>query len=205
MATRTCSHIKSNGIKCGSPALKYHTSCYFHYEWQRRIREGSNGSVAHFTALRLPPLESKASLIMAIVQIQAALLDGCIDNKVAKTLLYGVQLAIQIKASDQEISSPESSTFSDELRAEMTGERLYHARPPLSICESCKQSDDCKSSTECPYSREQIKGLEKIADPEAHAKTLARDREAQRLYDNAMAELKKTSSPSTTPKATSSQ
>jgi hypothetical protein len=194
MAPRTCSHIKENGIKCGSPALKYHTLCYFHYQWRRRIREGSNGSVGHFTALRLPPLESKASLIMAIVQIQAALLDGCIDNKVAKTLLYGVQLAIQVKASDREISSPEGSTFSNELRIEMEAERLDHNRPPLGICDACKKSDECRSTADCPYSQTQIRELERIADPEAHAKTLARDQEAKRLYDTAIAPLKKPSS-----------
>src|SRR4051812_40900470 len=35
---RTCSHIKTNGLKCGSPALRHNTLCYFHYQWDRRER-----------------------------------------------------------------------------------------------------------------------------------------------------------------------
>jgi hypothetical protein len=43
---RTCSHIKTNGVKCGSPALRHNTLCYFHYQWDRRERDAVSASEA---------------------------------------------------------------------------------------------------------------------------------------------------------------
>jgi hypothetical protein len=30
----TCQHIKKNGIRCGSPALRGRSFCYFHTRWR---------------------------------------------------------------------------------------------------------------------------------------------------------------------------
>jgi hypothetical protein len=31
---RTCQHIKTNGIRCGSPAMRRSPFCYFHKRWR---------------------------------------------------------------------------------------------------------------------------------------------------------------------------
>src|SRR5882757_5386776 len=36
--TRLCSHIKVNGVRCGSPALRKEVFCYFHQRMIRGVR-----------------------------------------------------------------------------------------------------------------------------------------------------------------------
>lgn len=38
----TCHHIKANGVRCGSPALRQRRLCHFHQLWQEQpLDEGS--------------------------------------------------------------------------------------------------------------------------------------------------------------------
>src|SRR6185369_6067588 len=96
---RTCSHIKTNGVKCGTFALRHHTKCYFHYQWERRelrrVRLGGPVGLNKNTGIELPILDSPAAILLSIMEIQHALLDARIDHKSASTLLYSIQLAIQ--------------------------------------------------------------------------------------------------------------
>lgn len=187
---RTCSHIKSNGIKCGSPALKYNTLCYFHYQWQNRRHYGYRSSPGEWTTLRLPPLESKASIIFAITEIQSALLSGAIDVKMAKTLLYGVQLTLQVNASEEELSSSENPVTCDELRFQMQDERNRHYRPPQKVCDSCEKAETCGSSSDCIHSTDQIREFERIHEPERYAGDRANEKAAEELMNKANAALK---------------
>ncbi len=188
MSPRTCSHIKANGTKCGSPALKYNTLCYFHYQWKyRRSHRNYSDMKEGWTTLTLPPLETKASIIFAISEIQAALLDGTIDSKMARTLLYAVQLAIQVKATEDELASttPDSCL---ELRLQHQEERRNHRRPPQPVCDSCEQAVTCTSSEDCIHSTEQIREFEKIHEPERYAQQHAVEEEGLRRWNKAVAE-----------------
>jgi len=186
---RTCTHIKSNGIKCGSPALKYHTHCYFHFQWLHRRTRGDYSDLSEgWSTITLPLLETKASIIFAITEIQAGLLTGHIDNKVAKTLLYGIQLAVQLKLAEGELSSntPESCS---ELQLELDKDRRLHFRPPQPVCDSCEKADLCASHSDCLHSREQIREFEKIHEPERYAQDRAYEEENMRRWNKAQAEL----------------
>jgi hypothetical protein len=85
-----CEHIKTNGTRCGSPALRQRRYCYFHFcahDLRRRRREQPH------SRLVLPLLEDANSIQMAIQQIAEAVLDERIDNKRAGLLLFACQTA----------------------------------------------------------------------------------------------------------------
>ena len=146
---RTCSHIKTNGTKCGSPALRHQTLCYFHYHWdrreRRRIRLGGPVGMNKNTGIDLPILEGPESIMLAIMEVQHALIDARIDRLTAHTLLYSLQLAMQLKiGSFSGLSSRlESVTTCPELEDVLELDRARGLRPPKEICANCPTSDTC--------------------------------------------------------------
>lgn len=191
MSPRTCSHIKSNGSKCGSPALKYHTHCYFHYQWlNRRMNRYYYDLKEGWTTMTLPPLESKASILFAISEIQSSLLTGSIDAKVAKTLFYGIQLAIQLKATEEDLAAKDTPSTCFELDDQLRKDRARHNRPPQAVCNTCERADDCSSGSDCHYSTEQIRELERVHEPERYARQHAdekRNEEQWRQHEERLA------------------
>jgi hypothetical protein len=86
-----CRFIKSNGLKCQSPAMRGSQFCYFHgrtriYVPRPRSREKS---------LELPPLQNQASIHAALNQVLQAIASGDLDSKRAGNLLYALQMAQQ--------------------------------------------------------------------------------------------------------------
>jgi len=85
-----CEHIKTNGTRCGSPALRSRKFCYFHHvahdlRYLRRSRPQAR--------FELPLLEDANAVQMAIQQVAEAVLDERIDNKRAGLLLFALQTA----------------------------------------------------------------------------------------------------------------
>ena len=85
-----CRFIKSNGLKCQSPAMRGSQFCYFHgrtriYVPRPRSRE----------PLQLPPLQNQASIHAALDLIFQALASGNLDTKRAGSLFYALQMAQQ--------------------------------------------------------------------------------------------------------------
>lgn len=76
-----CEHIKSNGVRCGSPALRRRRLCYFHY----------NLIFPRVTVF--PLLEDGNSIQLELGEIIRALMDERIDNKRAALMLYALQIA----------------------------------------------------------------------------------------------------------------
>ena len=70
-----------NGVRCGSPALKSKTLCYFHFR------------AADRHAKHIPFLEDGNALQFALMQIIRGVMDDRIDLKKANTLLYALQIA----------------------------------------------------------------------------------------------------------------
>ncbi len=152
---RTCSHIKSNGVRCGSPALRHHTMCYFHYQWQRReqrrVRLGGPVGMNKNTGVELPILEGPESIMIAIMEIQHALLDNRITHKTATALLYSIQLALQVKLPFASLSNRfDSVTACPELDFDLELERAKGQRPDAKVCSSCRQAPTCTSPRTCP-------------------------------------------------------
>lgn len=77
-----CHHIKVDGIRCGSPALRARRLCYFH----NRIRSRRKLSA-------LPPLEDANSVQVAIMLVTRGILDQSLDLKTGALLLYALQTA----------------------------------------------------------------------------------------------------------------
>src|SRR5947209_1032499 len=78
-----CQHIKTNGLRCQSPAMKQRRLCYYHE--QHRL--------SHPGHLQLPLLEDANAIQMAIQQVVQAIALGTLDNKRAGLILYGLQTA----------------------------------------------------------------------------------------------------------------
>jgi hypothetical protein len=76
-----CEHIKSNGVRCGSPALRGRRFCYFHYNLV-----GPRINV-------LPLLEDGNAIQLELGEIIRSLVDERIDTKRAALVLYALQIA----------------------------------------------------------------------------------------------------------------
>ena len=86
-----CRHIKPNGLRCKSPAMRGHSFCYFHAKLHTR----TSNDAAKFGPITLPVLEDPAAIQIAISRIFDAMLNGRIEGKLAGRLLYGLQIASQ--------------------------------------------------------------------------------------------------------------
>lgn len=88
-----CHHVKTNGIRCGSPALRDEIYCYFHRIWRHQPdcfphRPDPNGAL-----FDLPLLEDANAIQLAIQQTLHALISNKIDTRRAYTILFGLQTA----------------------------------------------------------------------------------------------------------------
>ena len=82
-----CVHVKPNGVRCGSPALKGLPWCHFHDRWLNGSEENS-----------FPPLEDGNGVQVALMYVlerlrREAFAGGQVNVPVAKALLYGLQTA----------------------------------------------------------------------------------------------------------------
>ena len=88
-----CHHVKTNGIRCGSPALREDIYCYFHRNWRTQPdcqprRPDPNGILYN-----LPVLEDADGIQMALQLVLDSVLSNNMDLKRAGILLYGLQTA----------------------------------------------------------------------------------------------------------------
>ncbi|MDP9267413.1 MAG: hypothetical protein M3P27_03705 [Acidobacteriota bacterium] len=82
-----CCHIKSNGLRCGSPALRGNVLCYFHDKWLNCAADDV-----------LPPLEDGNGVQFALMYIvgrlrKEAFRDGQANIPAIKQMLYALQTA----------------------------------------------------------------------------------------------------------------
>jgi hypothetical protein len=85
---RSCTHIKVDGVRCGSPALRGEQFCYFH---QRLLR-----GVPTPPRSRLHPIamiESPEAIQVALMEIINALARNTIDVKRAELILRALNIA----------------------------------------------------------------------------------------------------------------
>jgi hypothetical protein len=85
-----CTHIKVNGVPCGSPALRGEVFCYFH---QRMIR-----GVPTPTKSRLHPIaliENEEGIQVALMEIINALVRNTIDFRRAQLVLRALHIAVK--------------------------------------------------------------------------------------------------------------
>jgi hypothetical protein len=89
-----CTHIKTNGTQCGSPAVRGRRFCFFHKNWHgERIRLGALPAANLNASFTLPVLEDADSIQVALMQVMRLILARQIDPKMAGLLLYALQTA----------------------------------------------------------------------------------------------------------------
>ena len=83
-----CQHMKTNGVWCGSPALRHKPFCFFHDQWRRHHSKASPGA-----GFELPLLEDANAIQLALQRVIHAILRGQLDTKTAGLILYALQTA----------------------------------------------------------------------------------------------------------------
>jgi hypothetical protein len=126
-----CRHIKPNGLKCNSPALRSKSYCYYH-DALYRVRNPSASD--HEAPLNLPSLEDVSGIQLAVQEVLAALSSTRIDSQRATVILRGLELAGRL-ARKLDAESPVQSV--QEITCDDYGN-------PLAIAEAqCEFPQDC--------------------------------------------------------------
>jgi len=135
-----CRHIMPNGTKCNSPALRGKPFCYFH---TRLHALTSAPPRAPEQPLKLPVLEDRSAIQIALAQIFDALGSNQLDPRRAGLFLYGLQIASQNVDRKQDIiptTTVHSITQSDG-GDELGPEKLTCPYP--SECNTCDVVKGC--------------------------------------------------------------
>ena len=86
--TRACTHIKVNGIRCGSPSLRQEVFCYFHQRMIRGVRTPPKS--------RLHPIanfEDAQAIQASLMEVVNALVRNQIDVPRARLVLRALSIA----------------------------------------------------------------------------------------------------------------
>jgi hypothetical protein len=86
--TRVCTHIKVNGIRCGSPSLRQEVFCYFHQRMIRGVRTPPKS--------RLHPIanfEDAQAIQASLMEVVNALVRNHIDVARARLILRALSIA----------------------------------------------------------------------------------------------------------------
>jgi len=85
---RVCTHIKVNGVRCGSPALRDEVFCYFHQRMIRGVRTPPKSRL-HPIAL----IEDEEGIQASLMEIINALVRNTIDLRRAQLILRALHIA----------------------------------------------------------------------------------------------------------------
>jgi hypothetical protein len=129
-----CRHIKTNGLRCESPALRGSHFCYYH----SKIHTVGAEPNLKYGPLQLPAPEDAAAIQLSVARINDAIINDRIDLKKATSLLYGIQIAAQFIDRRKNFDEEKTVQF-----AEQTAEG-----DELAPCEYICNNKDCG---ECPY------------------------------------------------------
>src|SRR5579864_2550859 len=89
-SSRSCTHIKVSGIRCGSPTLRGEQFCYFHQRMMRGVRTPPQARL-HPIAL----IEDEASIQAALMEVINALMRNTIELKRANLILRALHIAVK--------------------------------------------------------------------------------------------------------------
>jgi hypothetical protein len=89
-SSRSCSHIKVTGIRCGSPSLRGEQFCYFHQRMHRGVHTPPQARL-HPVAL----IEDEESIQVALMEVINALMRNTIDLKRATLILRALHIAVK--------------------------------------------------------------------------------------------------------------
>jgi len=87
---RACTHIKVNGVPCGSPALRGEVFCYFHQRMIRGVRTPTKSRL-HPIAL----IENEEGIQASLMEVINALVRNTIDFRRAQLILRALHIAVK--------------------------------------------------------------------------------------------------------------
>ena len=108
---KLCEHIKDDGIRCGSPALRGHTLCYFHDRAFRRH------SIRPDAPCHIPIIHNKRDLEVAASQLMRGMQSGQIDPDYAKPIAWALQISRSLLNLDRKANRSSSSYTKGRRRA----------------------------------------------------------------------------------------
>ncbi|MGA9529846.1 MAG: hypothetical protein WBS24_17165 [Terriglobales bacterium] len=123
-----CHHIKTNGTRCGSPALRTQRLCYFHHHNPPACVEVYENELNRSGELSLPVIEDPSSILVVVQRITELLLKRMIEPRTAGLLLYGLQIAATSIASMEARDLDLKNVIIDPETAETAGEADEAAR-----------------------------------------------------------------------------
>jgi len=85
-----CTHLKADGTKCHSPAMRGTSRCFYHTRIRRRVSASNRPKDEPFG---LPDITEPGMLLIALNEILQAIAAGRISARRAGALLYGIQMA----------------------------------------------------------------------------------------------------------------
>jgi hypothetical protein len=136
-----CRHIKSNGIRCGSPALGGNAFCYYHSKSHAASRTGSMDNVY------LPVGEDPAAIQIALSQTIQAMLAHRITTKQAGLMLYSLSVASAThkrKRKPEPISASVRSTTKSVEGEDLAPELCIDEKGVSHAdCDTCPNHDHC--------------------------------------------------------------
>jgi hypothetical protein len=88
--TTVCTHVKVNGVPCGSPALRGEVFCYFHQRMIRGVRTPPKSRL-HPIAL----IEDEEGIQASLMEVINALVRNTIDFKRAQLILRALHIAVK--------------------------------------------------------------------------------------------------------------
>jgi len=144
-----CRHIMPNGARCHSPALRDKDYCYYHTRLHQRAKSSAPSGARPAKSspedpLKLPVIEDRSAIQVALAQIFDGLSSGKIDRPTAAIYLAGLRIASQAVERKQDIlpfKSVESVTRSRD--GQELAPKLRVCDPP-DDCPSCDDRETCK-------------------------------------------------------------
>jgi hypothetical protein len=117
-----CVHVKSNGVRCGSPAMHAKPWCYFHDRFYNRPYEDT-----------FPALEDANAIQIALMQVLDGLRSGRIDRLTAQTFLYGLRIAAIVNRSANFNPHPSRIITEEPLTADRHSPAFIAVPSPVGI------------------------------------------------------------------------
>ena len=169
-----CRHIMPSGKKCRAAALRGTPYCYFH---TRVHHFGKPKPELKNAPLKLPVLEDRSAIQLALAQILDALASARIDSKQAGLLLYGLQIASTNISGD---ASVPSGTVMHVTRTRNGGELA----PQEFECDTPQDCKQCIGRERCLHYR-LVRGLSGGIHPNEDPKLNPPDDEEQKSDSDA--------------------
>ena len=142
-----CRHIMPNGARCDSPALRDKNYCYFHTRLHSPAKPAPAASKSDPAAAeprKIPVLEDRSAILVALSQIVNDLNSKRLDTQRAGHLLYALQIASQNVERKQDVlpfRAVESVSLSRD--GNELAPKLRVCDPP-DDCPSCDDRENCK-------------------------------------------------------------